>query len=221
MLTEQKNKTAKLFQFTATTSSPWDEVQFNFWKHKVTNMVLSAIRLALNDDAKTDVNKLLFSTDVNKLLFSYHRPRASCLRRPEKGAANCRRVPVILRALCRRAHPAGNLCAGQRASHCHAWHPSPARPSLRLCVRPSHQLPSLQPVGHAPHCLLRRLVLVSSACWFCCRVLPLSRSSPSRASRVPRLYQRPHLLPLFPHPCRVLGGAGGRVRRPIRCCPHR
>ena len=28
MLTEQKNKTAKLFQFTATTSSPWDEVQF-------------------------------------------------------------------------------------------------------------------------------------------------------------------------------------------------
>ena len=60
MLTEQKNKTAKLFQFTATTSSPWDEVQFNFWKHKVTNMVLSSIRLALNDDAKTDVNKLLF-----------------------------------------------------------------------------------------------------------------------------------------------------------------
>ena len=62
MLTEQKNKTAKLFQFTATTSSPWDEVQFNFWKHKVTNMVLSSIRLALNDDARTDVNKLLFST---------------------------------------------------------------------------------------------------------------------------------------------------------------
>jgi hypothetical protein len=53
MLTEQKNTTAKLFQFTATTSNPWDEVQFNFWKHKVTNMVLSAIRLALNDDAKT------------------------------------------------------------------------------------------------------------------------------------------------------------------------
>ncbi len=62
MLTEQKNKITKLFQFTATTSSPWDEVQFNFWKHKVTNMVLSSIRLALNDDAKTDVNKLLFST---------------------------------------------------------------------------------------------------------------------------------------------------------------
>jgi hypothetical protein len=62
MLTEQKKKTAKLFQFTATTSNPWDEVQFNFWRHKVTNMVLSAIRLALNDDAKTDVNKLLFST---------------------------------------------------------------------------------------------------------------------------------------------------------------
>ncbi len=59
MLTEQKNKTAKLFQFiTATTSNPWDEVQLNFWKHKVTNMVLSAIRLALNDDAKTDVNQL-------------------------------------------------------------------------------------------------------------------------------------------------------------------
>ncbi len=62
MLTEQKNKAAKLFQFTATKSSPWDEVQFNFWRHKVTNMVLSAIRLELNDDAKTDVNKLLFST---------------------------------------------------------------------------------------------------------------------------------------------------------------
>jgi hypothetical protein len=26
MLTEQKNKTTKLFQFTATTNSPWDEV---------------------------------------------------------------------------------------------------------------------------------------------------------------------------------------------------
>ncbi len=46
MSTEQKNKTAKLFQFTATTSNPWDEVQFNFWMHKVTNMVLSAIGLA-------------------------------------------------------------------------------------------------------------------------------------------------------------------------------
>jgi hypothetical protein len=71
MLTEQKNKTAKLFQFTATTSNPWDDVQFNFWKHKVTNMVLSAIRLALNDDAKTDVNKLLFSTgDHNNVTVS-------------------------------------------------------------------------------------------------------------------------------------------------------
>ncbi len=30
MLTEQKNKTAKLFQFTATANNPWDEVQFNF-----------------------------------------------------------------------------------------------------------------------------------------------------------------------------------------------
>jgi hypothetical protein len=71
MLTEQKNKTAKLFQFTATTSNPWDEVQFNFWKHKVTNMVLSAIRLALNDDAKTDVNKLLFATgDHNNVTVS-------------------------------------------------------------------------------------------------------------------------------------------------------
>ena len=71
ILTEQKNKTTKLFQFTATTSSPWDEVQFNFWKHKVTNMVLSSIRLALNDDAKTDVNKLLFSTgDHNNVTVS-------------------------------------------------------------------------------------------------------------------------------------------------------
>ena len=71
MLTEQKNKTAKLFQFTATTSSPWDEVQFNFWKHKVTNMVLSSIRLALSDDVKTDVNKLLFSTgDHNNVTVS-------------------------------------------------------------------------------------------------------------------------------------------------------
>ncbi len=71
MLTEQKNKTTKLFQFTATTSSPWDEVQFNFWKHKVTNMVLSSIGLALNDDAKTDVNKLLFSTgDHNNVTVS-------------------------------------------------------------------------------------------------------------------------------------------------------
>ena len=71
MLMEQKNKTARLFQFTATTSNPWDEVQFNFWKHKVTNMVLSAIRLALNDDAKTDVNKLLFSTgDHNNVTVS-------------------------------------------------------------------------------------------------------------------------------------------------------
>jgi hypothetical protein len=65
MLTEQKSKTAKLFHFTAATSNPWDEMQFNFWKHKVTNMVLSAIRLALNGDANTDVNKLLFSTGDN------------------------------------------------------------------------------------------------------------------------------------------------------------
>jgi hypothetical protein len=71
MLTEQKNKTAKLFQFTATANNPWDEVQFNFWKHKVTNMVLSSIRLALNDDAKSDVNKLLFATgDHNNVTVS-------------------------------------------------------------------------------------------------------------------------------------------------------
>ena len=58
MLTEQKNKTAKLFQF-------------NLWKYKVTNMVLSSIRLALNDEAKTDVNKLLFSTgDHNNVTVS-------------------------------------------------------------------------------------------------------------------------------------------------------
>jgi hypothetical protein len=63
MLTEQKNKTAKLFQFTATSNDPWDEVQFTFiWKHKVTNMVLSAIRLALKEDTSSDVNKLLFAT---------------------------------------------------------------------------------------------------------------------------------------------------------------
>ena len=62
MLTEQKNKTVKLFQFTATSSNPWDEVQFTFWKHKVTNMVLSAIRLALKEDTSSDVNKLLFAT---------------------------------------------------------------------------------------------------------------------------------------------------------------
>jgi hypothetical protein len=36
MLTEQKNKTAELFQFTAISNNPWDEVQFTFWKHKVT-----------------------------------------------------------------------------------------------------------------------------------------------------------------------------------------
>ena len=62
MLTEQKNKTVKLFQFTATSNNPWDEVQFTFWKHKVTNMVLSAIRLALKEDTSSDVNKLLFAT---------------------------------------------------------------------------------------------------------------------------------------------------------------
>jgi hypothetical protein len=62
MLTEQKNKTKKLFQFTAATTNPWDDVQFTFWKHKVTNMVLSAVRMALKEDEKTDVNKLLFAT---------------------------------------------------------------------------------------------------------------------------------------------------------------
>jgi hypothetical protein len=61
MLTEQKNKTVKLLQFTATSNNPWDEVQFTFWKHKVTNMVLSAIRLALKEDTSSDVNKLLFA----------------------------------------------------------------------------------------------------------------------------------------------------------------
>jgi hypothetical protein len=61
MLTEQKNKTVKLFQFTATSNNPWDEVQFTFCKHKVTNMVLSAIRLALKEDTSSDVNKLLFA----------------------------------------------------------------------------------------------------------------------------------------------------------------
>jgi hypothetical protein len=45
MLGVQKNETAKLFQFTATNTNPWDEVQFTFWKHKVTNMVLSSIKL--------------------------------------------------------------------------------------------------------------------------------------------------------------------------------
>ncbi len=62
MLAEQKNKTRKLFQFTATTTNPWDEVQFTFWKHKVTNMVLSAVRIALKEDHATDVNKLLLAT---------------------------------------------------------------------------------------------------------------------------------------------------------------
>jgi hypothetical protein len=62
MLAEQKNKTKKLFQFTATTTNPWDDVQFTFWKHKVTNMVLSAVRIALKEDHATDVNKLLFAT---------------------------------------------------------------------------------------------------------------------------------------------------------------
>jgi hypothetical protein len=60
-LTEQKNRTKKLFQFTATTTNPWDDVQFTFWKHKVTNLVLSAVRMALKEDDKTDVNKLLFA----------------------------------------------------------------------------------------------------------------------------------------------------------------
>ena len=62
MLTEQKNKTVKLFHFTATSNNPWDEVQLTFWKHKVTSMVLSAIRLALKEDTSSDVNKLLFAT---------------------------------------------------------------------------------------------------------------------------------------------------------------
>jgi hypothetical protein len=67
MLIEQKNRTRKLFQFTATTTNPWDDVQFTFWKHKVTNMVLSSVRMALKEDDKTDVNKLLFVTgDHNK-----------------------------------------------------------------------------------------------------------------------------------------------------------
>ena len=39
----------------------WDDVQFMFWKHKVTNLVLSAVRMALKEDDKTDVNKLLFA----------------------------------------------------------------------------------------------------------------------------------------------------------------
>jgi len=34
MIAEQKNKTAKRFQFTATTNFPWDDAQFNFSKHK-------------------------------------------------------------------------------------------------------------------------------------------------------------------------------------------
>ena len=59
---EEQNSQAKLCQFTATTSNPWDDVQINFWKHKATSMVLSVIRLALNEDSKTDVNKLLSST---------------------------------------------------------------------------------------------------------------------------------------------------------------
>jgi hypothetical protein len=39
----------------------WDDVQFMFWKHKVTNFVLSAVRMALKEDDKTNVNKLLFA----------------------------------------------------------------------------------------------------------------------------------------------------------------
>jgi hypothetical protein len=68
MLGVQKNKTAKLFQFTATNTNPWDEVQFTFWKHKVTNMVLSANKLALKDNTSTDVNKLLFSTGDHNIV---------------------------------------------------------------------------------------------------------------------------------------------------------
>ncbi len=38
-------------------------MQFAFWKHKATNMVLSAIRLSLKEeDTSTDVNKILFAT---------------------------------------------------------------------------------------------------------------------------------------------------------------
>jgi hypothetical protein len=37
-------------------------VQLTFWKHKVTNKVLSVIRLGLKEDTSTDVNKLLFAT---------------------------------------------------------------------------------------------------------------------------------------------------------------
>ncbi len=43
-------------------TNPWDEVQFTFWKHKVTNIVLSAVRIALKEDHATDVNKLVFVT---------------------------------------------------------------------------------------------------------------------------------------------------------------
>jgi hypothetical protein len=74
MLTEQKNKTKKLFQFTATNTNPWDDVQFTFWKHKVTNMVLSAVRMALKEDNATDVNKLLFAPgDHNNVTYGQGR----------------------------------------------------------------------------------------------------------------------------------------------------
>jgi hypothetical protein len=48
MLRERKNKTAKLFQFitAATSSNPWNETQFTFWGHKVTDMVLSQLHQA-------------------------------------------------------------------------------------------------------------------------------------------------------------------------------
>jgi hypothetical protein len=59
MLEGQKIKTAKLFQFTATNTNPWDEVQFTFWKHKVTNMVRSSIKLALKED-------------IEQLILQYH-----------------------------------------------------------------------------------------------------------------------------------------------------
>jgi hypothetical protein len=61
MLEEQRNKTAKLFQFTATSNNPypWDEVQFTVWKH---SMVLSPVRLTLRDDTSMDIYRLLLTT---------------------------------------------------------------------------------------------------------------------------------------------------------------
>ena len=64
MLEAQKNKTAKLFQFTATNTNPWDEVQFTFWKHKVTNMVPSSIKLALKEDTFSQMSTNCCSPQV-------------------------------------------------------------------------------------------------------------------------------------------------------------